>query len=78
MHFEGIGSVDERRLVKLCKKLGLEVTEGTRHHLVHCIHNGQKTTIPRHGKLLKRETVRSILRWIMQMGYSEEEIRKYL
>ena len=62
------------------KKLGLFVDEsGTRHTLAKCIDNGRKTTVPRHkSKDIKPEIVKSIIDFLTEKEFKEEDIAKLL
>ena len=37
-----------KKILKALRKLGLALERGTKHDLANCVHNGKKTTIPRH------------------------------
>ena len=62
-----------KKLITALKKLGLDLKEGTRHTKAECIHNGHKTTIPRH-KQIKREIVKSICEFLLEKDFQEQKI----
>ena len=66
-----------KKLINALKKLGLDVQEGSKHSRAECIHNGNKTTIPRHNNI-KREVVKKICDFLLEKNYKEEEILKLL
>ena len=66
-----------KKLINLLKALGLDVKEGARHTRAECIHNGHKTTIPRH-KDVKREVVKTICDFLLEKEFDEKEIEKKL
>ena len=37
-----------KKILKALRKLGLALERGTKYDLANCVHNGKKTTIPRH------------------------------
>ena len=55
----------------------MDIKEGSNHTKAECIHNGHKTTIPRH-KIIKREVVKSICKFLLEKDYKEQEILKLL
>ena len=66
-----------KKLINALIKLGLQVEEGSKHTRAECIHNGRKTTIPRH-KEIKREVVKSICDFVLEKDFKEENILKLL
>lgn len=63
-----------RKMLRALKKLsGLELIEGSNHTLAKCIHNGKKTTIPRHGEI-KREIVKSICNFLIEKRYKKQKL----
>ncbi len=66
-----------KKLIKALKKLGLVIINGSKHDLAKCIHNGKKTTIPRHNEI-KRETVNSIAGFLLDKDFEEKELLSLL
>ncbi|MCL5261923.1 MAG: hypothetical protein M1586_01300, partial [Patescibacteria group bacterium] len=53
-----------KKLIKALGKLGFVVEHGAKHDLAKCVHNGHKTTIPRHVEV-KREIVQNIAEFLL-------------
>jgi hypothetical protein len=64
-------------LLKGLKKLGLEIKKGKRHVTATCPKSSKKTTLPRHTPVGKY-VVESIYEFLIENGYTEEEIKKAL
>jgi hypothetical protein len=62
-------------ILKGLKKLGLEIGGGSRHDTATCPRSGKKTTVPRH-KILNKFTVGSIYDFLIEIGYSPEDVKK--
>lgn len=62
-----------KKLISALRKLGLVVENGSKHDLAKCIHNGGKTTIPRHNEI-KRETVKSIADFLLDKEFEKEKL----
>ncbi|MEK7067176.1 MAG: type II toxin-antitoxin system HicA family toxin [Patescibacteria group bacterium] len=62
-----------KKLLKALKKLGLSLENGSKHDLAKCIHNGKKTTIPRH-KEIKREIVDSIASFLLDKDFERKKL----
>jgi hypothetical protein len=56
-------------------KLGLDYKRASKHDVATCPKTNGKTTIPRHNVLMKL-TVGSICTFLIENGYSEEDIKK--
>ncbi len=70
-------SCKRKKLVKALRKLGLVIENGSKHDLAKCIHNGSKTTIPRHNEI-KRETVKSITDFLLDKEVEKEKLLNLL
>ena len=66
-----------KKLINALRKFDMDIKEGSNHTKAECIHNGHKTTIPRH-KIIKREVVKSICKFLLEKDYKEQEILKLL
>lgn len=66
-----------KKLIKALRKLGLVVENGSKHDLAKCIHNGGKTTIPRHNEI-KREIVNSIADFLLDKKFEKEKLLNLL
>lgn len=66
-----------KKILKALKKLGLEVSHGSKHDVAKCISNGGKTTIPRHTEI-KREIVKSIADFLLEKEIEKQELLKLL
>lgn len=66
-----------KKIIKALKKLGLHFERGAKHDLAECVHNGNKTTIPRH-KEIKREVVDSITDFLLDKDFNKETLFKLL
>lgn len=66
-----------KKLISALRKLGLVVENGSKHDLVKCIHNGGKTTIPRHNEI-KREIVNSIADFLLDKDFEKERLLNLL
>ncbi|MBI4836804.1 MAG: type II toxin-antitoxin system HicA family toxin [Candidatus Portnoybacteria bacterium] len=62
-----------KKIVKALKKLGLSIENGAKHDFAKCIHNGKKTTIPRH-KEIKREIVESIASFLLDKDFERQKL----
>ena len=69
-----------KKVKRALKRLGLFIDEsGARHTLAKCVDNGRKTTIPRHkSKDIKPEIVKSIVDFLTEKEFEEEDIVKLL
>ena len=65
--------VKKRKILKALKKLGLLIEKGAKHDLALCVHNGKKTTIPRHQEI-KREIVDSIATFLLDKDFEREKL----
>jgi len=66
------------RVIRALKKLGLNIKEGKKHTTAECIHNGRKTTVPRHKKKdIKSEVMDEIGNFLLDK-FQKEKIKKYL
>lgn len=70
-------SCKKKKLIKALKKLGLHVEHDSKHDLARCIHNGGKTTIPRHSDI-KREIVESIAKFLLEKEFEREKLLELL
>ena len=66
-----------KKLINALKKLGLDLREGGNHTRAECVHNGRKTTIPRHNEI-KSDIVKSIRDFLLEKDFKDEEIIKLL
>jgi len=66
-----------RKILKALKKLGLSVENSAKHDLAKCIHNGKKTTIPRHTEI-KREIVDNIAHFLLDKGFERQRLLNLL
>jgi len=66
-----------KKILRALKKLGLLVERGSKHDLAVCVHNGKKTTIPRHREV-KREIVDSIATFLLDKDFEREKLLKLL
>lgn len=66
-----------KKLIKALCKLGFAIEHGSKHDLAKCVHNGRKTTIPRHLEI-KREIVRNIADFLLEKDIPREELLKLL
>lgn len=66
-----------KKLLKVLKKLRLEVSHGAKHDVAKCVHNGGKTTVPRHIEI-KREIVKSIADFLLEKEIEKQELLKLL
>lgn len=67
-------SYTAKQLIRVAKKLGYEIKEGSKHTLVYDPATGRRiTTIPR--GYIPRGTLRAILK---QLGVTEADLRKLL
>lgn len=66
-----------KKLINALKKFGFDIKQGAKHTKAECVHNGHKTTIPRHNKI-KSEVVKSICDFLLEKEFEEKEINKYL
>lgn len=66
-----------RKILKALKKLGLSLEHGAKHDLAECIHNGKKTTIPRHQNI-KREIVDSIASFLLDKDFERTQLLQLL
>ncbi|MFA5086274.1 MAG: hypothetical protein WC468_01600 [Candidatus Paceibacterota bacterium] len=66
-------SIKKNKLIKALKKLGLSIENGSKHDLAKCIHNGGKTTIPRHNEI-KREIVESISSFLLDKEFDRQKL----
>ncbi len=62
-----------KKILKALKKLGLLIENGAKHDLAQCVHNGKKTTIPRHNEI-KREIVESIASFLLDKNFEKEKL----
>ena len=67
--------IKRKKIIKLIKKLGLEIKEGGNHTKATCIHNGKITLIPRHNDI-KKSTANEILEQLKKMGFNDEEVER--
>jgi predicted RNA binding protein YcfA (HicA-like mRNA interferase family) len=68
-----------RRVVKALKKMGLDIKEQRNHTKAECIHNGKKTTIPRHmNRDVKSEIMNNIGNFIIEKDLDREKFKKLL
>ena len=65
--------VKRKKLLKAINELGFSIKQehGSKHDLVKCIHNGKKTTLPRHGNEVSANIVKSICDF-----FFEKEVEK--
>ena len=66
-----------KKLISALKKFGLDVQEKKKHTKAECVHNGRKTTIPRHNNV-KREVVKKICDFLLEKEIKENDILKHL
>ena len=66
-----------KKILKALRKLGLLIEKGNKHDLAQCIHNGKKTTIPRHREI-KREIVDSIAAFLLDKDFERDRLLKLL
>lgn len=62
-----------KKILRALKKLGLLIEKGSKHDLAQCIHNGKKTTIPRHREI-KREIVDNIATFLLDKNFGKEKL----
>ena len=67
----------KKKILKALKKLGLLIEKGAKHDLAICVHNGKKTTIPRHREV-KREIVDSIATFLLDKNFERDKLLKLL
>lgn len=70
-------SAKRKKILKALKKLGMSIEHGTKHDLASCVHNGKKTTVPRHNDI-KSEIVDSIATFLLDKNFEREELLKLL
>jgi len=66
-----------KKILKALNKLGLLIESGSKHDLALCIHNGKKTTVPRHREI-KREIVDSIATFLLDKNFERDRLLKLL
>jgi len=66
-----------KKLINALKKFGFDIQQRAKHTKAECIHNGRKTTIPRHNNV-KREIVKKICDFLLEKEFEEKDILKYL
>lgn len=66
-----------KKLIRALRKLGFLVEHASRHDLAKCVHNGHKTTIPRHNEV-KREIVQSIADFLLEKDIPHQKLLKLL
>ncbi len=65
-----------KKLLRALKKIGLDIKEKSKHTKAECIHNGKKTTVPRHT-VIKSEVTNKIYEFLLDK-FQKEEIEKIL
>ncbi len=70
-------SCKRKKLIRALVKMGLALKEGRKHTKVECVHNGKKTTVPRH-KEIKKEIVESICNFILDKDFEKEKLAELL
>jgi hypothetical protein len=70
-------SAKRKKILQALRRLGLTIERGSKHDLASCVHNGKKTTIPRHSDI-KREIVDSIASFLLDKNFERERLIKLL
>lgn len=67
--------IKRKKIIKLIKRLGLEIKEGAKHTKATCIHNNKITLIPRHN-FIKKSTANEILEQLKKMGFNDDDVER--